>query len=325
MLSDPLSQILDLLDARCVLTGGMIARDDWVRQFPRPNALKIMAIVTGKCWLVMDSLPLPVHLAAGDVILVNGRHPLTLASDPALAASKTTHGDIQVVADIAPYRQESDVVIIGGHVAIDHTRQDLLLGVLPPLVHMAATAPQASVLGWLLDQIVLESQVPQSGAAATTRLLAQLLFVQSLRATLSVEAPRTHGWLRVLGDARLAPALQMIHADPARNWTLAELARGVAMSRTAFAVRFRHVAGVAPLTYLFNWRMRLAERSLRRDDVPVSQVAREVGYSSESAFSNAFKRATGTSPKRFRDNAAAQGPEQVWSIEPSASVRNANW
>lgn len=325
MLSDPLSQILDILDARCVLTGGMVAKDDWVRQFPRPNALKIMAIVAGDCWLLMDSLPAPVQLTTGDVILVNGKHPLTLASDPALAASNTTQGNIQVVTDMAPHRHDGDVIIVGGHVAIDHTRQDLLLDVLPPLVHVATTAPRASVLGWLLAQLVLESRAPQSGAAATRGLLAQLLFVQSLRATLSVEGPRTHGWLRALGDERLAPALQMIHADPARNWTLAELARGVAMSRTAFAVRFRQVAGVAPLTYLFNWRMRLAERSLRRDDVPVSQVAHEVGYSSESAFSNAFKRATGTSPKRFRDNAATHGPEQVWSVEPSASVRNANW
>jgi AraC-like DNA-binding protein len=310
MLSDPLSQILDLLDARCVLTGGIVAKGDWLRRFPQPNALKIMAIAAGKCWLVMDSLPSPVSLATGDIILVNGKHPMILTSDPSLDVPQAIWGDIQVVTDIAPDRHDGDVVVIGGHVAIDDARQDLLLDVLPPLVHVGAAAPQAPTLGWLLDQVVRDSQIVQSGSAVTAALLAQLLFVQSLRATLSVPGSETRGWLRALADERLAPALQMIHADPARKWTLADLARGVAMSRTAFAVKFRYVAGVAPLTYLFNWRMRLAESSLRKSDVSVAQVAQQVGYTSESAFSNAFKRATGTSPKRFRDGFATPPPGQ---------------
>lgn len=310
MLADPLSQILDLLDARCILTGGMAAKGAWKRRFPQPDALKIMAITAGGCWLVIDSLPAPIRLATGDVILVNGKHPMALTSDPAVDVPQAIWGDVQVVADIRSHRGDGEVMVIGGHVAIDHARQGLLLDVLPPLVHVGAAAPQAPTLGWLLDQVVRESEVVQSGSAATAALLAQLLFVQSLRATLSVPGSETRGWLRALGDERLAPALRMIHADPARNWTLADLARGVAMSRTSFAVRFRHVAGVAPLTYLFNWRMRLAESSLRKSGISVAQVAHEVGYTSESAFSNAFKRATGTSPKRFRDGFATPPPGQ---------------
>lgn len=305
MISDPLSQILDLLDARCILSGGLVASGIWVRRFARPNALKIMAIVEGDCWLLMDTLPAPLRLTKGDIFLVNGKHAMTLASDPAPPAPDVTFGAVHAVSDVGAHQHDGDVLIIGGHVAVDAVRQSLLLDVLPPVVHVASTTPQAPMLDWLLDQLVREDRVDQAGAEATRALLAQLLFVQSLRATLSAEESETSGWLKALGDRRLAPALQMIHADPARNWTIAELARGVGMSRTGFALRFRDVAGMAPLAYIFNWRMRLAERKLRDTGVPLSELAREVGYSSESAFSNAFKRATGVSPKRFRSQPAA--------------------
>jgi AraC-like DNA-binding protein len=135
--------------------------------------------------------------------------------------------------------------------------------------------------------------------------LAQLLFVQVLRVCLTESGGLPPGWLRALADERLAPALRLMHGDPAHPWQLGELARVAAMSRTTFAVRFREAAGVPPLTYLLNWRMSLAARALRQDTVPVAVLARSVGYSSESAFSNAFKRVTGVAPRRYRE--AARG------------------
>jgi AraC-like DNA-binding protein len=78
------------------------------------------------------------------------------------------------------------------------------------------------------------------------------------------------------------------------------------MSRTSFAVRFRQAVGVPPLTYLLGWRMSLAARALRQAETPpVAVLAREVGYTSESAFSNAFKRVMGVGPRRYRDTARA--------------------
>jgi AraC-like DNA-binding protein len=108
------------------------------------------------------------------------------------------------------------------------------------------------------------------------------------------------GWLRALGDPRIAPALRLMHDDPARPWQLDELAKACAMSRTTFAFHFKKSAGVAPLTYLAQWRMRLAERTLRERNTPVALIAQSLGYTSESAFSNAFKRMTGQSPKAYR-------------------------
>ncbi len=107
-------------------------------------------------------------------------------------------------------------------------------------------------------------------------------------------------------DPRLAPALRLMHGDPGRDWHLEDLARAAAMSRTSFAFHFKRTAGVAPLTYLTEWRMHLAERALREEDTPVAVLARSLGYASESAFSNAFKRATGSAPKRYRTAGKAE-------------------
>ncbi len=131
---------------------------------------------------------------------------------------------------------------------------------------------------------------------------AQLLFIEILRAHLSQNGAEQTGWLRALADPGIAPAIRLMHADPARSWHLEDFAEACAMSRTTFAERFRTVAGVAPLAYLTNWRMRLAERALREEGrQPVASIATTVGYASESSFSNAFKRITGASPREFRN------------------------
>jgi AraC-like DNA-binding protein len=97
-----------------------------------------------------------------------------------------------------------------------------------------------------------------------------------------------------------------MHGDPGRPWQLGELAKSAAMSRTTFALRFKTVTGVPPLTYMLNWRMRIAARALRDDDTPISALALSLGYTSESAFSNAFKRTIGKAPKHYRDAARAR-------------------
>lgn len=115
------------------------------------------------------------------------------------------------------------------------------------------------------------------------------MFIQILRAHLETSGPAATGWLRAISDKQLHPALRLMHSEPGRPWQLEELAKAAAMSRTTFALHFKTVAGVAPLTYLTQWRMRLAERALREENIPVSVLAHSLGYTSESAFSNAFK------------------------------------
>ena len=138
--------------------------------------------------------------------------------------------------------------------------------------------------------------------------LAQLMFLQILRVRLESSEPLAAGWLRGLSDASVAPALRVMHGEPERSWHLDELARTAAMSRTTFAAHFKAVVGVPPLTYLLDWRMRLAERALREGNARLSSIASSVGYTSESAFSNAFKRIVGKSPKRYRDAMRSTNP-----------------
>jgi len=300
MTSDPLSEILDLLNARCLLSGGMVAGGPWIRRFARPDAIKVMAMLEGGCWLVLDGLSAPLRLNTGDVILVNGKHALTLLSDLALLAERENTPTLRVMRDISHVGGTRDTFILGGHVAVDPDRQDLLLDVLPPLIHIGAAADEAGVIRWMLDQLAREVVADRPGAATATAHLAQLLFVQAIRAHLRQGGAAAQGWLRGLGDERIAPALGLLHGEPARSWSLGELARAVGMSRTSFALRFKEVMGTTPLAYLTDWRMHLAERDLRQTELPVASLAYGLGYTSESAFSNAFKRVTGVAPRRYR-------------------------
>lgn len=159
-----------------------------------------------------------------------------------------------------------------------------------------------------MDQTLREMRSDAPGAAFAADHLAQLLFVQVLRAFLTDAKSDAYpiGWLRALADERAAPALRLMHGDPAHPWTLTEPARAAAMSRTSFAQRFKDVTGVPPLAHLCGWRMRLAQHSLRRGDTPASVIASSLGYGSGSAFSNAFKRTIGVAPRRYRESARTQ-------------------
>ncbi|MER6316340.1 AraC family transcriptional regulator [Streptomyces sp. NPDC001581] len=203
----------------------------------------------------------------------------------------------------------TEVVALGGHVGLEAVGKDLLLGALPPVMHMRASTTEAPAACWLLNQAFHEMREDRSGASFVADHLARLLFVQVLRTYLAEAHTSPAGLLRALADAQIAPALRLMQGDPSHPWTLADLARAAAMSRTSFADRFKTLAGVPPVTYVHNWRMRMARHSLWRDDTPVAALASSLGYASESAFSNAFKRTTGMAPRQYRHAIRASG---VW-------------
>lgn len=298
MSGDPFSDILRFTSAQTMVTGGFTAGGPWALRFPAPEKVKFFAVVKGNCWIRLEGEDEPVHAQTGDVLLLAARRSFILASDlsvPPLDAMAVFSG-----CKIAQLGDGRDFAHIGGHVLLDQASGRLLADVLPPWIHIHAASPQATILRWILDQLVREQADGQPGASLASAQLAQLLFIQVLRAHLQTPSLMPTGWLRALADPRLAPALRLMHGDPGRNWHLDELAKAAAMSRTSFAFHFRRTAGVAPLTYLTEWRMHLAGRALREEDTPVAVLARSLGYTSESAFSNAFKRVTGSAPKRYR-------------------------
>ncbi len=235
-------------------------------RFPARDRITFLLIVKGECWGYFGGEE-PVHFATGDIGLLAVPRTFVLCSDlsvpPVDATTLFTLGRTKVQLG-----DGEDFAYLGGHVMLDPLRGRLVMDVMPPWMHIQASSPQANILRWLVDQLAAEQAAEQPGAQLASAQLTQLLFIQILRAHLKSADLIPVGWLRALADSRLAPALRLMHDDPGRDWHLDELAKASAMSRTTFALHFRTAAGVAPLTYLTGWRMRLAERALRDETTP---------------------------------------------------------
>lgn len=294
---DPLSEWLNVVSARCTLSGSLQARGSWSVGFATQST-KINIVTEGACWLVHEALPEPLPLAAGDGFMLTRADNFVLCTDPAL-----TPRPIAEIYD-GPRAwfdggRGPAFTAIGCRIELDSIDAGLLLASLPPVVPVRAAVGQAATLRWLVEQLGAELAGPSAGSAASAALLAQLLFVETMRFWLQ-SAPADGGWLVALRDARIGGALRLLHADPSRPWRVEELARSVGMSRSAFAAQFKRMLDQSPLDYLVSWRMRLAARALRDGPQPLSRIAQSVGYQSDSAFSHAFKRVHGLAPTDYR-------------------------
>ncbi len=302
---DLFSDLLTLANAQSVITGALDAGGAWAIRFPPPDMIKFFGVVRGQCWLRVEGEPAALLLTAGDVFLLSAPRAFTLASDPALEPVDALAVFRNGVSPSARVGDGDDFQLLGGHVELAPASGDLLTAVLPPLVVARAGSPHAAMSHWVLAQLVQERTAELPGAGVASTQLAHLLFIHILRAHLAQAGPFAPGRLRAITDRQLAPALRLIHGEPGRSWRLHDLAKAAGMSRTTFATHFRAAAGVPPLTYLTEWRMRLARKALAEGNAPVSAIAYSLGYTSESAFSHAFKRSTGLAPKRLRDAGAA--------------------
>ncbi|BDU71588.1 AraC family transcriptional regulator [Mesoterricola silvestris] len=299
-MADLFSDILKLANAQSVITGAFQAGGAWAFRFPAPDMIKFFGIVRGSCWLRVEGEAADLRLGPGDVFLLSAPRAFTLATSweleplDAVAVFRDCPGPVTRIGD------GDDFQLLGGHVELGAGSGDLLTAVLPPMMVARAGSPHAAMCHWVLAQLAQERSGEQPGAAVASEQLAHLLFIHILRAHLAQTSQFPAGWLRAITDRDLAPALRLMHGEPGRAWQLTELAKAAGMSRTTFATRFRSAAGVPPLTYLTQWRMRLAKRALVEGDTPVSTLAFTLGYTSESAFSHAFKRTTGLAPNRVR-------------------------
>jgi transcriptional regulator GlxA family with amidase domain len=191
------------------------------------------------------------------------------------------------------------VFCIGAHIELNPLGEEIL-STLAPLVHLDTTHAEARALSALVAAVGDELSRAQIGTGFATDQLAKLLFLEVLRIHLRDPSRLSAGRLRAIADPRLTAPIRLMHARPGYDWCLQELACSAGMSRSTFAARFGEAAGVPPLTYLTNWRMELAKRALADRNVSVDEIARTVGYASESAFSHAFKRVIGSTPTAHR-------------------------
>jgi AraC-like DNA-binding protein len=219
--------------------------------------------------------------------------------------------------------------IVCCYLRCDHLLFNPFLDALPPVLHLRAhDAVGADWFRASVQYLITEASRGGPGCGALVSRLAELLFVESLRAQLSKHGET--GWLAGLADPFVARALHALHADPAQGWTVAHLARTAGLSRSALMARFQRLLRQSPMQYLTLWRMQLAAQRLRGTEETLSAIAGAVGYGSEAAFSHAFKRATGVSPATWRrarraspqndPTAPARRPWAAFLAEPSRAA-----
>ncbi|HZX05143.1 AraC family transcriptional regulator [Kribbella sp.] len=303
-MTDQLSAVFELVEVRGLVSGGFVVDGPWVSRATLQETFKFIAMVGGRAQLVTDGIDGPIELRAGDVAILNNRTRLELSGGSGDGPVRDVV-PVETGLELLDADWDGNDIVIGGRIDLNEAGRTLLGEALPPVAHVRASPTAGANLRGSLHRLFAEVTGNRIGSTFAIRQHAQLVLLEVLR-TYVEQAELPPGWLRVLTDERLRPALTLMHSHPDTLWSLNELANAAAMSRTAFAERFRAVAGMPPRAYLNRWRMMLAQRALRNGDVSVGALATELGYASESAFSTAFKREVGESPLRYRVNTRTQ-------------------
>ncbi|MGK5739203.1 cupin domain-containing protein [Micromonospora sp. URMC 103] len=306
---DPLEDVLALVGATSHLSTSLAGGGRWAVRFDPPAGVKFNSVRRGSCLLRVDGVPEPLDLTEGDCFLLTRPVAFTLASDPDTPPEPAEPIFTATIEGVARAGTGEDVFLIGGAFSFTGRARVLLLDALPPVIHVPAGTPEAATVRWAIREIDSELRTASLGGTLVAEHLALVMLIRILR--LHLARAGGAGWLAGLVDPVVAPALRAMHARPAQPWTVAELARVAAVSRSTLAARFREVVGRGPLEYLTGWRIELAADRVRRSDDTLSSIARTVGYGSESALSVAFKRTTGVSPREYRRSARAGAVDSI--------------
>ena len=296
---DTLSDVLSLLKPHSSMAGGFDVGGELSIQFPKHEGIKCYVMVSGQCWLAVDGVSDAVHLMAGDCFLLPRGRPFRLASDLALMpVDYRTLLSGHLNGGIISYNGGGNFCIVGSFFTLGGNHADILLGMLPPIVHIRKESDKAA-LRWSLERMMQELREPQPGSFLVVQHLAQMMLVQALRLHLAEGLSGGVGWLFALADKQMSAAINAMHDNPAHRWTLQELAERARMSRSTFAKKFKEMVGEPAMEYLTRWRMLRAGDRLVNSSDPISVIALSLGYESESAFSTAFKRVMGCPPRQY--------------------------
>jgi len=264
---DPLSDVLSLLKPRSYKAGGFDAGGDISVRFPEHEGIKCYAVVSGECWLSAEGVPDPVRLRTGDCFLLPRGWPFRLASDLTLPPIDALTIFWRSRMAVSLYNGGGECSIVGGHFVLDGDHADILLGMLPPIVHIRKESDKAA-LRWSLDRMIQELRDPQPGGFPVVDHLVHVMLVQALRLHLAEGLRGGVGWLFALADRQMGAAINAMHDEPAHRWTLQTLAERAGMSRTTFTLKFKETVGTSPMDYLTRWRMLVAGDRLRIPPIP---------------------------------------------------------
>jgi len=311
---DALAGLLDGPRARGAFLLRSLLDPPWSLRIADEAPLTLVAVVRGSAWLWFDGDE-PVRIGAGDVAIVRGPHPYTVADDPATSPQALIlPGQECVTPDGRPLGElthlgvrtwgnapDGETVLLTGTYQLDGEVGGRLLRALPPLVVLPDEECGSPLVPLLAEEIVKDAP----GQEAVLDRLLDLLLIAMLREWLARPEAAAPPWFRAYGDPIVGPALRLLHNDPARPWTVASLADAVGVSRATLARRFHDLVGEPPMAFLTDWRIALAADLLREPGATIGSVAQRVGYGSPFALSAAFKRVRGVSPREHRDAARA--------------------
>ena len=313
VLMDPLSEVLSLLRLESCASGGFAVGPASGFLFGRFQGVKCYAVSLGSCWLEIEGDQHPLRLHEGDCVLLPRGTPFCLTLQRGVRAVPFDYEAAALKGgDNATGSSFPRCTILGGHFFLRGSPSEVLLGMLPAVVHVCGESEKAE-MRWALERLAKELRLSQPGSSLISQQLTYMLVIQTLRTHLHETAHKA-GWLFALADPQVGKAITWMHDAPQHLWTLQELANRVAMSRTSFAQRFRIKVGETPMAYLTRWRMLLANSRLRTSSDSISEIAASLGYESDSAFGRAFKKVWGCTPREVR-----RCPTQVF--EPSEKAK----
>jgi len=310
---DVLSDIFDTIQLRGTFYFRTHFSPPWGTTVPRHrHAARFHYVVGGEAWVLVEGME-PVHLSAGDFVLIPGGVSHALGDRPTGDAPP-----LETVLADAGYRgeplltvgrgdPEAAAQLVCGHFTFGDGADHAILRALPSVIRI--TAQQREGLTWfgeVLSLLVRQVFKDEPGAIVAVTRLSEILFIEAVRFT-SERTPDLKRLLEGFTDVRIGRAIALIHKEPAHPWTVDDLAREVGMSRTRFADRFQELIGCGPVGYLFEWRLQRAAAALRTSHRTVGEIAYASGYTSQAAFTRAFKERFGCSPKAFRE----ADPEQA--------------
>ncbi|TWB46357.1 AraC-like DNA-binding protein [Rhizobium sp. ERR 922] len=308
---DPFLDLIRLLRPRAALLGrGMDAAGDWGLSFPALGDLLFFWLEEGDCLLIRPGCA-PLLLKKGDFVLLRTTLPFTLASsqeeeplDSVAAVAAKRKGRLKLGSG-----QERPISLQMGKFLFSTANEDLVAGLLPPIVHIPSRSPRLHRLQNLLTLMETEGRDPGPASEFIILRLVELALVEILRMP-AADFPEytlgaaSSGLLAGLCDHVTSKAIRAMHENAGQEWTVESLARLCGVSRSAFATRFRAVVGIGPMSYLLRWRMALAKEALKSGTAKIEEIALSIGYKSASAFSTAFTHSVGCSPSRFAESSS---------------------
>lgn len=306
---DPLDEVFAAMRVENALYARLEATAPWGLSTRRGDGTaRFGLMVRGGCWLTLDddaARQAPIALAAGDCFVIPRGLPYSLRDDLRSATVNCVDVVRANIGGVVPIGGGgAGTTVISGWFNFDPYGAGPLLDLLPALLHIRMNQDRTHLLQAALQLLAMETAQRGLGSGLVVSRLADIIFVQAVRAHIdTLDAETETGWLAALSDRRVGAALHLLHKDVAANWTVEALAAAAGMSRSGFALRFKEKVGESPLEYLTRWRMFRAGHLLRHTDKPLVEVAGSVGYESEAAFNKAFKRSSGAAPGAYRRNA----------------------